>query len=144
MGVRVCVCSRGVRVCVSVRECLLNNYRSGSPNCVVPFLSAICALFRFFLFFFYFIYKQFSFSFFFSIFYASLGVAIIAIHLFRHLMSCQCPDNAHAPHFAFFSFFSSFFISLENFIETSSAELTLGSFGLLVFSFSHCCRIRMS
>lgn len=103
------MCGRGmcVCVCVFVRECigsvcLSNDYahRSGSPI-VVPLLSAICVLFLFYFILFTNNFRLFFFCFLFV--FCSSGVAIIFINLFRHLMSCQCLDNAsrqaHGLHF---------------------------------------------
>lgn len=82
-------------------------------------------------------------------FFCSSGVAIIFIHLFRHLMSCQCLDNAsrqaHGLHFfapispapsPFGSFFCSLSFRWKISMNTSSAAR---------WAFSlHCWRIRMS
>lgn len=138
--------------CVFARECigvcLSNNYahRSGSPI-VVPFLSAICVLFLFYFILFTNNFRLFFFRFLFV--FCSSGVAIIFIHLFRHLMSCQCLDNAssqaHGLHFfapispapsPFGSFFCSLSFRWKISMNTSSAAR---------WAFSlHCWRIRMS
>lgn len=132
-----------VRECIGV--CLSNNYahRAGSPI-VVPFLSAICVLFLFYFILFtnnFRLFFIFCFFFFLFLFFCFSGIAIIFIHLFRHLMSCQCLDNASrssllrpAPAPSPLNFFCS--LSFRWKISMSSAAR---------WAFSlHCCHIRMS
>lgn len=137
----MCVCvGVCVRECAGV--CLSNNYahRAGSPI-VVPFLSAICVLFLFYFILFtnnFRLFFIFCFFFFLFLFFCSSGIAIIFIHLFRHLMSCQCLDNASFHFFAPAPSPLNFFCSLSFRWKISMSSAARWAFSL------HCCHIRMS
>lgn len=142
--------ARGRRVCVCVWECASGSVLVCACRTIMPIVQVaqlLCHFFPLFAFYFFsilfylhtiFVCFLFFVFFFFYTFFCSSGIAIIFIHLFRHLMSCQCLDNASFHFFAPAPSPLSFFCSLSFRWKISMSSAARWAFSL------HCCHIRMS